>query len=155
VLPPVEIPTPAVYRRFDEMRLGRGDVIADEPDWAAWAAWAKLPARELMQRLVNDLEPAAFALEPALGELRAALERKLSRVVRMSGSGSSLFTLCDDADEAAAIARAVTGDDRKEAPMTGVGARVVRVAPEIVRAVAGETGAGATAEATTEPSVRA
>lgn len=106
VLPELEMPTPAVYRRFDEMRLGRAEDIVTEPDWAAWA---RLSAKELMPRLVNDLEPPAFSLRPELGELRAKLERTWVRQVRMSGSGSALFTLCDtgeEAEETAAAARA-------------------------------------------------
>lgn len=103
VLPKIELSTPAVYGRFDQMKLGREQAIADEPDWASWS---KLSAAELMPRLVNDLEPAAFALRPQLKELRDVLERGLGRVVRMSGSGSSLFTLCDGgADEAQSLAR--------------------------------------------------
>jgi len=101
VLPKLACATPAVYRRFDEMRLGDERHISDEPDWQAWR---QLPAGELMPRLVNDLEPAAFALRPELGELRAALERKIGRVFRMSGSGSSLFSLCDARDDAQSLA---------------------------------------------------
>ena len=84
--------TPGVYRRYDEMKLGDGRSIREEPDWPTWS---KLPAAELMPRLINDLEPPAFSLGPELGELRAALERNWGRVFRMSGSGSSLFSLCD------------------------------------------------------------
>ena len=104
VLPTFAMPTPAVYRRFDEMNLGRDENVAAEEDWLAWS---KLSAAELMPRLVNDMEPAAFSLRPELGELRAKLERELSQVVRMSGSGSSLFTLFDDADEARSAADAI------------------------------------------------
>ena len=103
VLPKIELATPAVYRGFDEMKLGRDADIADEPDWLAWS---KLPAGDLMARLVNDLEPPAFALSPRLRELREALESGLGRIVRMSGSGSSLFTLCDGGvEEGEALAR--------------------------------------------------
>jgi 4-diphosphocytidyl-2-C-methyl-D-erythritol kinase len=103
VLPKIELATPAVYRRFDEMKLGRDEHLAVEPDWSEWS---RLPAADLMARLVNDLEPPAFDLSPPLKELKEALEHGLGRIVRMSGSGSSLFTLCDGgADEAEAIAR--------------------------------------------------
>ena len=102
VLPGFAMPTPDVYRRFDEMRLGDERSVHDEPEWDAWR---KLPATELMPRLVNDLEPAAFALRPELGELRAALERKLGRIFRMSGSGSSLFSLCESLEEATSLSR--------------------------------------------------
>jgi 4-diphosphocytidyl-2C-methyl-D-erythritol kinase len=101
VLPPVVMPTPDVYRRFDAMQLGTDLAMADEPDWAAWA---RLPAIDLLPRLANDLEPAAFELRPELDELRRAAERVVGQPVRMSGSGSSLFTLFDE-QAAAADAR--------------------------------------------------
>ena len=106
-LPKIELSTPAVYRRFDELNLGSSASLDEEPDWSAWA---KMPAAELVPRLRNDLEPAAFALRPELGELRQELERRLGRMVRMSGSGSSLFTLCDAGDEAATMARQARED---------------------------------------------
>jgi 4-diphosphocytidyl-2C-methyl-D-erythritol kinase len=101
VSPPFTLSTRDVYARFDELHLGDDAVLdaAAEPDWRAWA---NLPARELLGRLVNDLEPAAFSVRPELAGLRTSLERRLGRVVRMSGSGSSLFTLYDAADEPAA-----------------------------------------------------
>ena len=102
VLPQREIPTPAVFRQFDQMGLGRSSVIESEPDFNGWLA---LDAVDLLARLVNDLEPAAFALDPALGQLRADVEQTAGRVVRMSGSGSSLFSLFDceiEAKQAAA-----------------------------------------------------
>ncbi|MEA2710610.1 MAG: 4-diphosphocytidyl-2-C-methyl-D-erythritol kinase [Phycisphaerales bacterium] len=102
VLPKFGIATPAVYRRFDEMRLGDERTIAEEPDWLAWS---KLSAADLMPRLINDLEPPAFSLRPELGELRAALEKKLNRVFRMSGSGSSLFSLTDSFAEASELSQ--------------------------------------------------
>jgi 4-diphosphocytidyl-2C-methyl-D-erythritol kinase len=103
VLPEMSLSTPDVYRRFDEMGLGRwADVdTAGAPDWSEWS---RLTAQELLPRLVNDLEAPAFSLRPGLADLRAAVEQALGRAVRMSGSGSSLFTLFDsraDADAAA------------------------------------------------------
>ena len=103
VLPGIEMPTAAVYRRFDEMGLGSG-TSGDLGE----GAWTVLPAAELMGHLVNDLEPPAFALRPPLGELRQRLERALGQPVRMSGSGSTLFTLFDDHGSAAEAAAVVT-----------------------------------------------
>lgn len=101
VLPAIVMPTPDVYRRFDAMGLGRAEAVGAEPDWAAWA---RLPATDLMARLVNDLEPPAFAIRPELADLRRQAESAAGRAVRMSGSGSSLFTLFDGAEEAKAAA---------------------------------------------------
>jgi 4-diphosphocytidyl-2-C-methyl-D-erythritol kinase len=105
-LPPVHMPTPDVYRRFDELGLGREQDVADQPDWTAWA---RLDAVQLLPRLVNDLEPAAFSLRPDLGALRERIESSAGRPVRMSGSGSSLFTLYDAEDEARGAAKALSG----------------------------------------------
>jgi 4-diphosphocytidyl-2C-methyl-D-erythritol kinase len=93
VLPKIAMPTPAVYRKFDAMRLGDATSIAAEP---AWEQWARLPAIDLLPKLVNDLETPAFSLRPDLASIREQVESQLRRPVRMSGSGSSLFTLYDD-----------------------------------------------------------
>ncbi len=101
ILPSLSMPTPPVYRRFDELALGHPDNILHEPDWNQWL---NLDAEPLLARLVNDLEPAAFSIAPELGQLRQGIEQTLSRIVRMSGSGSSLFTLFDSQSSAVAAA---------------------------------------------------
>lgn len=125
ILPGTEMPTAAVYRKFDELglgvegRFGRDGEVADEPNWREWAALGAVP---LLRRLVNDLEAPAFALDPALGHLRQRIESQLGRPVRMSGSGSSLFTLFDAQSEAEAAAEAI-------ARARGIRALAVEVAP--------------------------
>jgi 4-diphosphocytidyl-2-C-methyl-D-erythritol kinase len=136
VLPSMAVPTGPVYRRFDEL-LSEDDrrslvrAVEIEPDWEQWRA---LQAEKLLQNLVNDLERPAFDLHPALARLRIELEQYLGRIVRMSGSGSSLFTLYDDglaAEEAAA--KINKGAVNKGAINKGVGSRAVAVmlAPRI------------------------
>lgn len=100
VLPPIHMATPDVYRKFDELGLGREHDIQQQPDWDAWS---KLPAAKLMDELVNDLEAPAFALRPELDEIRVRAGRKAGRTFRMSGSGSSLFTLFGDERIAAEV----------------------------------------------------
>ncbi len=97
ILPGWHVATPAVYRKFDEMQLGESKMlmIENEPNWKDWS---RLAATELLPLLVNDLEAPAFALEPRLPRLRQAAETIAARPVRMSGSGSSLFTLYDEHD---------------------------------------------------------
>ena len=102
LLPPFGVSTAAAYRMFDALEQPEPDRLAPF-DAAVWAA---LPAEDLLAHLVNDLEPAAFAIEPRLAELREAAERQLGRIVRMSGSGSTLFTLFDSPEEAAAKSHA-------------------------------------------------
>jgi 4-diphosphocytidyl-2-C-methyl-D-erythritol kinase len=100
-LPDISLATAHVYKRFDEIKLGSdlglgsGATLGTEvePDLSTWA---KLPAVELMDRLVNDLEAPSFDVCPSLGTLRTQLTQATGRTVRMSGSGSSLFTLADD-----------------------------------------------------------
>jgi 4-diphosphocytidyl-2C-methyl-D-erythritol kinase len=73
-----------------------------------WVNWSTLPAAQLLPQLSNNLEPAAFSLQPELGRLRQAIEQTISRIVRMSGSGSTLFTLCDTEAEAGALASRIS-----------------------------------------------
>ena len=116
----IHMPTPAVYRQFDSMKLGGNDAWLDEPDWRAWA---ELPAGRLLGLLVNDLEAPAFALCPELRSWRDRLETALARPVRMSGSGSALFTLYDSPDDAQAACEA--------AAACGVRATAHRLAPKV------------------------
>jgi len=100
---PRPMPTPLVYRKFDELRLGKDSNLSLDPPWSQWV---KLESQDLLPLLINDLEQAAFAIDPQLGQARSDLELLLKRPVRMSGSGSSLFSLYDqkaDADEAARL----------------------------------------------------
>lgn len=106
LLPSIAMPTGPVYRRFDEMGLGREEDLRAEPDWAAWT---QMNARELLPRLVNDLEKPAFDFSPALRDLRDESERLLDRPVRMSGSGSTLFTIFDTSAESVEAADRVAG----------------------------------------------
>ncbi|MDQ0301980.1 4-(cytidine 5'-diphospho)-2-C-methyl-D-erythritol kinase [Ancylobacter polymorphus] len=58
----------------------------------------------------NDLEPPARLLAPVLGDVERALVATAgARLVRMSGSGATMFALYDDCRAAAAAARQVTG----------------------------------------------
>jgi 4-diphosphocytidyl-2-C-methyl-D-erythritol kinase len=104
ILPHLSMPTPAVYKKFDDLKLGSNDNVKNHPDWNHWTT---LPATELLPQLINDLEPPAFALRPDLADLRAKIESQISRPVRMSGSGSSLFTLADDSSEAQSLADSI------------------------------------------------
>lgn len=105
----VALSTAAVYRRFDDLGLGRDENLEEGPDPAALAG---LGAREMLPRLRNDLEAAAFSLSDELSGMREAVERALRRPVRMSGSGSALYTLYDAVGPAAAGVGA--RDDRGE-----------------------------------------
>jgi 4-diphosphocytidyl-2-C-methyl-D-erythritol kinase len=121
ILPVIHMATPAVYRQFDAMRLGDPASLQNAPDWSKWAT---LDALELLPLLVNDLEAPAFALSPQLADLHKSATAVAGRIVRMSGSGSSLFTLFDDLDEAEKSA------DQLRLNL-GVTVRAVELCPEI------------------------
>jgi 4-diphosphocytidyl-2-C-methyl-D-erythritol kinase len=116
IFPGIAMPTARVYAEFDRRPPGKEDAVNQEPAGPALSKvagraegqrWASLSANALLPRLINDLEPAAFAISPELAKLRADLEVMLKRIVRMSGSGSTLFTLFDNHDAAMAAARSV------------------------------------------------
>ncbi|MBN1867461.1 4-(cytidine 5'-diphospho)-2-C-methyl-D-erythritol kinase [Candidatus Sumerlaeota bacterium] len=95
------VSTPAAYAKYDS--LG-GE--ATEGDLERLIA--ALRSRDLagvLQDLRNDLEPAVFDLHPFLGRLRADLESLARSPVRLTGSGSTLFTLTETSSAARAIAR--------------------------------------------------
>ena len=84
VVPPFGLSTAAVYRAWDELGHPSGRVL----DWPATEAIVGYPPR-------NDLEPAAFQLEPRLAAWVAAIERVVGRRPMLSGSGTALFVELD------------------------------------------------------------
>jgi len=102
ILPRVACSTAEVYRRFDD---------APEP------ATAQLDVRLLLDPpsrwrglLVNQLCPAVERTWPELADLRRTLARCVRLPVSLTGSGSAMFILCDDLDEAVAAGRNLPKD---------------------------------------------
>lgn len=103
VFPGVACPTGPVYQAFDRLRPNarldaprvRALVDASESGWLR----ADMP--------FNDLADAALEVAPALGELRARLEAIAQSPVHVSGSGSTLFIVCDSPIHADALASAI------------------------------------------------
>jgi 4-diphosphocytidyl-2-C-methyl-D-erythritol kinase len=98
VIPPQGCPTKDVYQAFDAGHQHRP--ARPKTDWPRCA---HADAAELSSPLVNDLEPAAFAVAPWLADLRTQAAAVLGRAVHLTGSGSTLFTLCDSGAEAGEI----------------------------------------------------
>jgi 4-diphosphocytidyl-2-C-methyl-D-erythritol kinase len=94
-------PTGEVYDSYDELgsRPFRADAIRGLP------LQAPLGARS--ERLFNDLGPAAAVVAPELDEALRRLEALAERQAHVSGSGSSIFVVCDDPLHAEALAAAV------------------------------------------------
>ena len=103
----IAVNTAACYRRLDVTRAKAPPDTLELPDCARLAA---MSVDELLAVLVNDLEPPAFSLVPELGELRQRLQSAARRVVRMSGSGSTLFTLASGPDDASEIASRIQSE---------------------------------------------
>jgi 4-diphosphocytidyl-2-C-methyl-D-erythritol kinase len=106
-VPPIELATPAVFRRWDEL----GGPIGDELKGTAVP-----PALRDLGPLRNDLTPAAASLAPQLVDWMGELATNWGRPVAMSGSGPSAFAFFADLDEAAGAADALELDHRAVAP---------------------------------------
>ena len=61
-----------------------------------------------MAAAFNDLEPAVFQVCPDVGRLHQQACAELDRPVRVSGAGSTLFTLFDDRQAAETAAARLT-----------------------------------------------
>jgi len=116
LLPPLQCATPAVYAAWDR----RPPPTPERPPLESILAVLHDPAA-LMERLFNDLEPAAFDVAPELARLADSAAALAGGPVRMTGSGAALFRLV--ADHAAAEALAAEARAR-----LGVRAEVARTA---------------------------
>ncbi len=115
-VPPFELATAAVYRRWDEM---------DEPHGAAVMGRDLPPSLREFEELGNDLLPAARSMRPELGDWIEDLEQRWERRVLLTGSGPGCFGFFRDEDEAAEAVRAAVGARAVWSGMpSGVGVRV-------------------------------
>lgn len=101
IFPPYGVSTALVYRCHARRATSSTAAMRPQPAAAPWEA-KDIAADRLLPMLFNDLEAAAFEVEPRLAELHARLLRAGGRIVRMTGSGSCLFTLFDDESPARA-----------------------------------------------------
>jgi 4-diphosphocytidyl-2-C-methyl-D-erythritol kinase len=99
VFPGAQCPTGAVYRAFDGLR----------PDARVDAARVRALAAEAPRahEPFNDLADAALAVAPVLAETAAKVAALAELPVHVSGSGSTLFVVCDSSIHAEALAGAV------------------------------------------------
>ncbi|MFG1191941.1 4-(cytidine 5'-diphospho)-2-C-methyl-D-erythritol kinase [Xanthobacter flavus] len=100
----VAVPTAAVFR---QLGLAPG-VALDGPSLPAVLPSGRAELVAAIAAVPNDLEPPAVAVAPKIAEVidRLAAQPE-SRLVRMSGSGATVFALTDDCRAAAALARRV------------------------------------------------
>ena len=97
--------TAEVFAEADRLGLGRGpgelDVLAERLRAAAGAGASPLSYPEL---LVNDLEPAARSLRPAIGEALDALRAAGAPQTLLTGSGPTAFGLFESLAAARGVA---------------------------------------------------
>jgi 4-diphosphocytidyl-2-C-methyl-D-erythritol kinase len=103
--------TAEVFAEADRLGLGRSDAELDElAGRLREVAGAGASPLDYPELLVNDLEPAALSLRPAIGEALAALRRAGAPVAILSGSGPTAVGLFGDL-ASARDAAAATGYD--------------------------------------------
>lgn len=107
--------TPVVYRRFDELMLELGlDVPeAPEPDALQLQALRCADVSLLGQTLRNDLQAAAFDLDPRLEALVLSAEQAGAAGAVVSGSGPTIAVLAQDAEHAAELRSHLAGQDEE------------------------------------------
>lgn len=121
--PDAQCPTGAVYRAFDGLR---GDARVDAArvrGLAERGATADSP--------FNDLADAACHVSPRLAEVRADIEAHARQAVHVSGSGSTLFLVCDSAVHADVLADTI-------GERLGIPAVATVTAPPAIEEVDGE-----------------
>jgi 4-diphosphocytidyl-2-C-methyl-D-erythritol kinase len=88
--PGVPSPTGAVYRAYDAGPVHGADRPGAPTDWTVSAVLQWLAAQR------NDLEPPAISLTPRIGEaLKVVAATPGIALARMSGSGATIFGLCE------------------------------------------------------------
>jgi 4-diphosphocytidyl-2C-methyl-D-erythritol kinase len=103
LLPACQCPTGQVYQQFDRLHVDQSHRSPDAQAVESLVAMSPLPA----DAPFNDLGPAAQLVEPQLAPLRQACEARLHRPVHITGSGAGMFVVCENADEARAMARMI------------------------------------------------
>lgn len=98
-VPPFEMSTVEVYRRWDVLEAPVGETIV--PRLLPPQLRDGIPIR-------NDLTPAAFDIEPSLADFMADLRAHWGGAAAMTGSGSGCFGFFPDLAEATDAAQTVT-----------------------------------------------
>jgi 4-diphosphocytidyl-2-C-methyl-D-erythritol kinase len=104
IIPQQGISTRDVFKTFDEKQES-GNLARVE-----WASLAKTSAVELNEVLFNDLEDPAFRVAPWLLSIRDEAAEVCGQKVHMTGSGSTLFTLCPTGQRAELASRKLAAE---------------------------------------------
>ncbi|MFN0011492.1 MAG: 4-(cytidine 5'-diphospho)-2-C-methyl-D-erythritol kinase [Phycisphaerales bacterium] len=108
ILPPMGCPTGPVYRAFDALPHAP---LREQQVRALTAGAAAHDGRVDTAGLFNDLAEPAFTVAPGLRQIRDRAALALRRPVHVTGSGSTLFAVCESSAEAqAACDRVAAGE---------------------------------------------
>lgn len=104
VNPRIATATPDVFKAI-------GLSVGEKRDNADHAPVTELMSRDAviayLERHRNDMEPAAMGLVPQIGDVKVALQSTEPLLVRMSGSGATVFALYPDCRSSARAAKAI------------------------------------------------
>ena len=114
-LPGYGCATGEVYRLFDADAPSRGEFEAAARRVRGMAERHRVHG----EAPFNDLARAAFRLQPRLETLAVSLAEVSERAVHVTGSGSTLFVVCDNEMESCALAR--TASQTLGSPALAVG----------------------------------
>ena len=115
VFPEASCRTGSVYGHFDTM-LREDHVIDDERVSGLIDSAVVSPDAPF-----NDLQDAAMDLYPELADVASRVEALAERSVHLSGSGSTLYVICDDPLHAEALAAAIS--EQLEIPAIATGSQ--------------------------------
>ena len=120
-LPDLHCPTAEVYATYDAMGNPKSEIRSRVGQQAHRTHTRRRSAGQLAHptdsewrgELFNDLQSAAIQVCPPLAEIFSRLTEATGLSVHLTGSGSAMFVICDDASEAEQAA-ARLGDEMKE-----------------------------------------
>ena len=99
--------TPLVYKRFDELIEGHNHVLRSDDVYSLAGDSGGGTSQPDSKGLFNDLTAAAILAAPKLQEMIGQISELAERPAHVSGSGSSLFVICDDPLHAESLASIV------------------------------------------------
>ena len=102
--PGVDVSTRTVYEAL-HLAPGTSNASKTRPHMEETRLSPTMTRNELLQTIVNDLEPAAIAICPAIEDLKNSMRRAGASAVGMSGSGPTVFGIFESPTDARRVAQ--------------------------------------------------